>query len=124
RIVFNGVHRPIEDDIGEPRRIMAVRADTGEVLWQKDSPVAPLTLAADAKNVLFYDGKKVVCLDRTNGQPRWNSEPLGAKRIIRTSFGPTLVLYKDVVLFAGGDRKMTGLSAKTGGRLWQEKHHR
>ena len=109
---------------GEPRRIMAVRADTGEVLWQKDSPVAPLTLAADAKNVLFYDGKKVVCLDRTNGKPRWNSEPVGAKRIIRTSFGPTLVLYKDVVLFAGGDRKMTGLSAKTGGQLWQEKHPR
>ena len=34
-------------------------------------------------------------------------------------FGPTLVSYKDVVIFAGGDRSMTALAAKDGKKLWK-----
>ncbi len=108
----------------QERLILAVEADTGAVLWKKRRPAAPLTLAADRKGVFFHDGKKVVCLDRKSGQEIWSSEPVGRRSLIPTSFGPTLVVYQDVVLFAGGDRSMTGLSAKTGKTLWTAKHHR
>ena len=39
-------------------------------------------------------------------------------------FGPTLVVYDDVVLFEGGDsaKTLTGLSAATGEVLWTSNH--
>ena len=33
-------------------------------------------------------------------------------------------MYDDVVLFAGGDRKMTAVSAQTGESLWTKPHYR
>jgi len=39
-------------------------------------------------------------------------------------FGPRLIVYQDVVLFAGGDRSMTALSAQTGKTFWTGKHAR
>jgi len=106
------------------RRIVAIAADTGRVLWQKPAKVAPLSLAADAAHVVFHDGERVVCLDRTNGKEAWRSEPVARRSPLPVCFGPTLVLWRDVVLFAGGTRKMAALSAKTGKTLWQGEHHR
>jgi outer membrane protein assembly factor BamB len=40
-----------------PRHIMAIRADTGKILWSKDYRIVPLTLAADKNAVYFHDGK-------------------------------------------------------------------
>jgi len=109
----------------EGRRIMAVRADTGEVLWQvTDQPVVPLTLAADRRNVYFHDGESIVCLNRQSGDQRWRSSPVKRRSPIPTSFAPTLVAYQDVVLFSGGDRTMTSLSANTGRTLWTAEHPR
>jgi outer membrane protein assembly factor BamB len=34
-----------------PRHIMAIRADTGKILWSKDYRIVPLTLAADSNQV-------------------------------------------------------------------------
>jgi outer membrane protein assembly factor BamB len=106
------------------RRIMAVRAETGSVLWQKEYAVAPLTLAADARAVYFHDGQKALSLDRGTGEELWSSEPVSRRTSIVSSFGPTLVVYKDVVLFSGGDRLMTALSAESGKTLWSAKHPR
>ena len=108
----------------QPRRVMAVRADGGEVLWRKDYPVAPVTLAADAKGVYFHDGTKVVCLDRATGEQLWASEAVARRRPLVTSFAPTLVLHDGVVVFSGGNRFMTALSAETGKVLWSAKHPR
>ena len=108
----------------KPRRVLAIEAATGKVLWTARSPVAPLTLAADAKRVCFHDGAKVVALDRGTGKAVWRSEPVVRRKPSPVCFGPTLVLYDDVVLFAGGTRSMSALSAETGKTLWTAKHHR
>jgi len=106
------------------RQVAAVQADTGKVLWKKHHPVAPLTLAADPRCVYFHDGDKVVCLDRKTGRRVWASDPVARRSPIPTCFGPTLVLYGDVVLFSGGNRSMTALAAQTGKTLWTAKHPR
>jgi len=113
------------------RRIMAVRADTGDVLWDKEHRVVPLTLAANYRRVFFHDGEKIVCLDRKAGDPVWSSKPLPRAKPLMSFFGPTLVVYRDVILFAGGEKvqkhrggrdTMTALSAKTGEVLWTSAH--
>ncbi len=106
------------------RRIVAIQADTGKGLWQKEYPVVPLTLAADGERVAFHDGEAIVCLDRRSGETLWRSEPVSRRPSIPTAFGPTLVLYEDVVLFSGGDRRQAGLSAQTGETLWTAEHPR
>ncbi len=108
------------------RRIMAIEAETGEVLWQKQYPAAPLTLAADANRVFFHDGEKVICLNRRTGDQLWSSAAVARRSPMPTNFGPTLVVYNGVVLFEGGDasRGLTGLSADTGEILWTDTHER
>ena len=108
----------------QARRIVAVQADTGQVLWEKKAPVAPLALAADATRVCYHDGERIVALARRTGKEQWRSEPVARRSPIASGFGPTLVLYRDVVLFAGGTRTMTALAAATGKALWTGKHHR
>ncbi len=107
-----------------PRQIVAQRADSGEVLWRARTPVAQATLTVDDRSTYFYDGEKVVCLDRTGGTERWKSEPVACRRLNHTGYTPNLLVYDDVVLFAGGDRTMTALSAETGKKLWSAEHHR
>jgi outer membrane protein assembly factor BamB len=115
-----------------PKKVMAIQASTGKALWQKESPAMSLTLAADSQRVFFHDGNKVVCLDRKKGTELWSSDPVPRMSSILSFFAPTLVVYKDVVLFsggspkkntnAGGDNRMTALSAVTGKTLWSADH--
>ena len=107
-----------------PRRIAAIQAGTGKVLWQKEAKVAPLTLTANRTHLFFHDGEKIVCFDRKSGGEVWASEPVSRRSPMPVSFGPTLVVYEDVVLFSGGDRSMTALAAKDGKTLWTAKHPR
>ncbi|NOZ19559.1 MAG: PQQ-binding-like beta-propeller repeat protein [Planctomycetes bacterium] len=109
---------------GKNRTLVALKADTGETLWKKEYPIVHLTLTADDSHVLFHDGEKIVCLNRQNGDEVWKSEPVGRRTTIPVSFGPTLLVYKDIVLFAGGNRKMSALSLKDGKILWTAEHHR
>jgi len=108
----------------QERRIVAAGAETGNILWEKDCRVAPLTLAADQQRVFFHDGEKVICLDGKTGEQVWSSESVARRVPMPVCFGPRLVVYQDVVLFAGGDRSMTALSAETGKTLWTAKHAR
>lgn len=105
----------------KPRKIVAVQPN-GELLWQHNSVVVPLTLAADEQRAFFHDGTKLVCLDRRTGDVNWTSVPVDRRQRITFNFGPKLVLYNDVVLFAGGDRKMRGLDIETGKQLWEAPH--
>jgi len=115
-----------------PRTIMAVDADSGQTLWKRDSELVSMSLAADARRVLFHDGKRIQCLDRRTGAPLWASEPLPVKMPMRSSGGATLVLYDDVVLYSGQvaaektkprETTMFALSAADGKTLWQAPHH-
>jgi len=119
-----------------PRKLAAIRAETGEVLWSREGRVLPSTLAADAEHVVFHDGEAVVCLDRGSGQERWRSQPIARAEEIRGFYAPILVLYEDVILFSGGETAglqtgswyttgkdtMTALSADDGKVLWSAYH--
>ncbi|QDU94039.1 outer membrane protein assembly factor BamB family protein [Lignipirellula cremea] len=107
---------------GKPRQIVAVEAETGRTLWTKDSVVAPLTLTCAGKHVCFHDGDKVVCLNGDSGEVQWESEPAARRSSVTFNFGPKLVLYQEVVLFAGGDRTMRAFDIATGKQLWTAPH--
>ena len=115
-------------------RVVALEADSGKLLWQHAREmVMPMTLAADAAQVVFHDGKAIESLDLRSGEPRWTSPPTGQKIdywdkanpdspgaekstiVLAPQFAPTLVIYNGVVAFAGG-RQLNVVSAADGER--------
>lgn len=107
----------------EPRHIVAVDAQSGKTVWSQETKAAPLTLAADSSRVYLYDGEKAKALDRKTGQVVWASEPIVRKQAFPTGYGPTLVVYQDVVLLSIENPTMTAFSAVDGKKLWSSKHH-
>jgi outer membrane protein assembly factor BamB len=114
-----------------PRNMVAFDAKTGEVLWSRKTRVAPVSLASDLQRVYFHDGQRIVCLDAMSGEEIWSSQPIPRWKPMHVLFGPSLVVYQDVVLFAGGEKMdplhggkdtMTALCAKTGEVLWKAPH--
>ncbi len=119
-----------------PKTLIAIQADSGDVAWTADRDILRGTLAADGRRVVFMCEDRVVSLDRANGKELWRSDPLPRAEQYPLRFTPTLVLYKDVVLFAGGefaangnrswainkDDTLTALSAETGKTLWTAPH--
>lgn len=125
------------------RAIVAFDSASGVRLWQRDGQVIPLTLAAAGGQVYFHDGDKVVALDLRSGQPKWSTEPVPVwqgleQRGLQSWFAPTLVVQRDKVLFAGGEKMhmsymgwgspdigqdtMTAFSANSGEKLWTADH--
>ena len=125
------------------RSILAFDADGGRPLWGQSGRVLPLTLGADADNVYYHDGDKVVALGLSNGQRRWASQAIPVwqgldGQGLQSWFAPTLVAEDGKVLFAGGEKihmsyvgfgskdigqdTMTALSAETGEKLWTADH--
>jgi outer membrane protein assembly factor BamB len=125
------------------KRILAIRADTGEPLWTKSdldtSQLLPATLAVSSGRVFFQNPEKIFCLSASTGEKLWQAaRPVAAKRPDFSA--PTLVVYDDVVLSA--DRatpadvqrepervhktswvdapagELIAFSAETGERLW------
>jgi len=109
----------------DERDIIALDVETGKILWKVESPVEPLTLAADERNVYFHNWNRIVCLEKKNGQIKWQSEPVDQRDSMGYVYGPTLVIYDDVVLFADGrlKRKIRALSARDGTLLWEAPHY-
>ena len=118
-------------------RIVALSPDTGKLLWEhKAGTILPMTLTADGKQVVYHDGKVIRSFDLRTGSPRWTSPPTGQaitlkdswssdspgaeklRIILAPQFAPTLLIYEDVVAFAGG-RQLNVLSAEDGRELWR-----
>jgi len=120
----------------KPRKITAIQPETGQTLWQVETRILPGTLAFSSGRVVFHDGERVVCLDGRTGEVLWRSEPVPRCRIIRSFYLPTLVVYRDIVLFSGGETAgnqtgswymggtdtMTALSLESGKKLWKAYH--
>lgn len=117
--------------------IVAVRPSTGTLLWQHElSGILPMTLCADGQQVVYHDGQALKSLDLPTGSVRWTSGPTGQtitlknswspdspgaealKIILAPQFAPTLLIYGDVVAFAGG-RQLNVVSAEDGRELWR-----
>ena len=106
----------------DPAQIMAINVSDGSLLWAEEYPVAPLSLSADANAVYFYDGSRIVSLDRINGGKNWESYYTGSRQI-DTAYAPRLVVHDDVVLFSSGMRygaPMKAFSTADGSKLWEE----
>lgn len=122
--------------LGQDMRVVAMEPDTGKLLWEQAAAmILPLTLAADGNQVVYHDGQAIESLDLRTGAPRWRSSPTGQKIefreqsnsdspgaeksviVLAPQFAPTLIIYEDVVAFAGG-RRLNVVSALDGSELW------
>lgn len=107
----------------DPGLIMAINMSSGNSLWTKKSPIAPLSLSADSRSVYFYDGDKLISLNRNNGTQKWQSEEIISKKI-DTAYAPRIVIYEDVLLFSIGSKgfmqpgRLIALSTTDGKKLW------
>ncbi len=102
----------------QPQTIKAIAADSGKVLWQKKTPVAPMSIAADDTKLCLFDGEKVIACDRRSGERFWASEPVGAKSpSLRTGYAPKVVIHGDYVLYSPFKR-IVALNGTNGETLW------
>ena len=113
--------RPWKWEKDDPKKIIALDTTSGNVLWTKETSVAPITLAADQQRVIYHNGQNVVCLDRQSGKESWISEHKTAFQVWVKS-APNLVIYNDVVLFSAGPGEVTSISIKDGKTLWTDSH--
>ncbi|OGV93208.1 MAG: hypothetical protein A3K19_33970 [Lentisphaerae bacterium RIFOXYB12_FULL_65_16] len=121
---------------GKTVRVVASQVADGALAWQHEASVVPLTLTADQSRIFFHDGERVVCLNRTDGKPRWQSDPVVVAKPLMSFFAPTLLVQDGIVLFAGGEESgkvkssggavkpdtLTALDADTGRVLWTGEH--
>ncbi len=85
------------------KRIVAIDADTGGVLWTKSDAdtqeLMPTTLAVSNGRVFFQSPDEVICVESVSGRDIWRAKrPVSRSR--PTWSAPTLVVYGDVVLSA------------------------
>ena len=95
---------------------------TGKRLWHKKAAIAPLSLAVGAKGVVFYNGDRIVALDKTDGNELWKSKEIREKRPFAIYESPILVLYGKSVLFATPRGNTRALDADSGRMLWEAEH--
>ncbi len=109
----------------QPRNLVAVDAASGKLLWKKEqAKIAPITLSADGKRVVYYDGEQLVCLDPKTGAQKWASGPEPKRTLLEYNFGPRVLITGETVLYAGGDGSEKGLDADTGKELWKAPHEK
>ncbi|UCF16804.1 MAG: PQQ-binding-like beta-propeller repeat protein, partial [Phycisphaerales bacterium] len=102
--------------------LKAIDAKSGELLWEAESRIVPMSLAADAERVVYHDGRAVVCVAQRTGEKLWRT-PVERSKLIPTGWSPSMVMYEDVILFSGQKRALVALSAKNGEKLWDSKLH-
>ncbi len=112
------------------KSIVAVRADSGQLLWRKSevNSLLSLTLAADGKRVFLADGGGVACVELETGRPLWRHESPGPATGPMGQFSGTLVVSDGVVLMVAKEEDksqnrrglmLTALSAADGKKLWE-----
>jgi len=102
------------------RVIKAIQAEDGKVLWQRETPVVPMTLAADHRMVCFHDGSAVVALDPRTGNEFWKTDAPEIKQVPTGYSGPRLVMCEDRILFSPIGH-IVAISAEAGEILWSVK---
>jgi outer membrane protein assembly factor BamB len=101
----------------KPRRIVALDAADGRLLWARDQVVAPLSMQADGKRVYVHDGERVVALDRADGRQVW-AEESGKRGATPFHQGVRVMVYEGVLLTKATDRTLRAFDPATGKLLW------
>ncbi len=106
-----------------PKRLLAVRAETGKALWRKEdtdtAEVMPTAVAVADGRLFFQNPKAVICLEADTGSEVWHADrPVSMNR--PTWSGPTLVVHNGVVLSAdrGAGSKFAKKADSPNGVLW------
>jgi outer membrane protein assembly factor BamB len=99
--------------------ISAVNAASGEILWERETPVSTFTLAADSHKAVYFDGRSVVALNPTDGAELWISPPLDEERMAVwvAKDPPRLILDSRAVIVAPRN-KIHAVSTVDGSILW------
>ncbi|MEP6669520.1 MAG: PQQ-binding-like beta-propeller repeat protein [Chthoniobacter sp.] len=109
----------------KPRMLVAVDANTGQLLWKKENTlIAPITLASDGRHVVYYNGDQLICLDAKSGEQRWASESEPKRSLLEYNFGPRVLITGETILYAGGDGSEKGIDATSGKELWKAPHQK
>ncbi len=111
-----GVWKP-----SDKQYVAAIDARSGREVWRFDSPVARLTLTADAGSVYFHTGEHIVSLDGKTGARQWQQENVPRFTSLTTRTPPTLVSYEDVLLYEHHGR-ILALARGDGKVLWKSAH--
>ena len=95
--------RPPPTEILAAKRVLAIDAATGSILWTKanedTAELMPTTLAVSGDRVFFQSADEILCFEAGTGHDIWRADrPLS--RIRPGWSAPTLVVYRDVVLSA------------------------
>ena len=99
-----------------PQAILAVKADSGEVLWDRSDKIAPLTLTVSGASVFYHNGTGMVALDRNTGKEEWSTSGPSVDKVA-TGSSLRVVFSDGVLLFASGT-KLTAFSADDGRQVW------
>ena len=121
--------------------LWAIDAASGKRLWKTDQVPVTGSLAVDDERAVFLVDDRIVCLNKETGKKKWLSEPVPRPEKYPIRFTPTLILYDDIVLWAGGEKSVghkdhqgnyswfkglndtvNALSAETGKLLWTAPH--
>jgi len=102
------------------RVIKAIRAESGELLWQQKVPVVPMTLATDGKMVCFHDGGEVVALGQLSGKELWRADVSDLQEVRTGYSGPRLVICEDRVVYSPLGQ-IAAIDSQTGEILWSVK---
>lgn len=105
---------------GTTRSIVACDAVSGKLRWRFESPVAPCSLATHADAIVFHDGQRLVCLDRSSGRVRWQAEPTPLVMPVPSSTGPRVLIHQDMVLLAANNGKVSGWTLGAGRKVWEQ----
>ncbi len=94
---------------GEPlppvdRSIMALNADTGDVLWRRSdtdtAELMPMTLAVGGGRAFFQSTGELICMDARSGQELWRAARPASLEQRPAWSAPTVVVHGDVVYSA------------------------
>ncbi len=98
------------------RRVMAIKADSGKVLWKQDAKIVPLSLTVSDDMVFFHNGDGIVALDRKTGDDCWASRGPAIKSV--PTGGSLRVVYTNGVLLFANGTKLAAFGADKGEPLW------
>ena len=99
-----------------PGVIMAMKADTGEMLWKSPpTRIVPLSLAVAGGRVFYHDYEALAAVSLTTGKKLWRTPTRAGGSLFGVS--QTFVAHEKAV-FLVNPSKLSAFSAETGKPLW------
>ncbi len=101
-------------------RIVAAKANNGEIIWTKDISAIPVSAPIADENSVYVttNDNKLYALDAANGNLRWMQAGVTRPTAIFGAANP--VIYKNLVIATYSSGEIYGVDKKTGEALWSQ----